>query len=249
MKNPMAPDFASLMTRALQDSVMMADLMPAGSTRIGPGRRTLDSARYRSRTKYSGADLRAIRAEKGVGSRRRARADAGGRLMRLPSAIRTRLFRRLVSLTQRRPPDFVIGSPERPYMERWWVIPRNRVFNIYLHRVLRDDDDRALHDHPWPSVSIILAGGCVEELPRDGSTEAARTRETIRRERPPGTITFRRASAPHRLITIKDRQADGTERPRACWSLFLTGPKVRTWGFLCPRGWRSRRDFEAWGCE
>jgi hypothetical protein len=47
-----------------------------------------------------------------------------------------------------RPPDFVIGG-DSPYMLRWWIIPRNKFFNIYLHRFLRSDDDRALHDHPW----------------------------------------------------------------------------------------------------
>ena len=49
----------------------------------------------------------------------------------------------------RRPADFVIGGAERPYLRRWWVIPRNRLFNVYLHQFLRSDDDRALHDHPW----------------------------------------------------------------------------------------------------
>jgi len=56
----------------------------------------------------------------------------------------------------RRPPDFVIGPPDDPYMRRWWLLPRNRVLNVYLHHVRHDDDDRALHDHPWASLSILL---------------------------------------------------------------------------------------------
>jgi hypothetical protein len=66
-----------------------------------------------------------------------------------------------------REPDFVIGadSPGGPYMRRWWIIPRNRFLNIYLHQILRDDDDRALHDHPWWNVSIILRGGYFECTP------------------------------------------------------------------------------------
>jgi len=35
-----------------------------------------------------------------------------------------------------RKPDFVIGRAGAPYLERWWVIPRNRWFNIYLHHFL-----------------------------------------------------------------------------------------------------------------
>lgn len=57
-----------------------------------------------------------------------------------------------------RAPDFVIGRTGDPYMERWWLIPRNRFFNIYLHRFWRSDDDRALHDHPWVNLSILLKG-------------------------------------------------------------------------------------------
>ena len=44
----------------------------------------------------------------------------------------------------KRPADFVIGPPERPYLLRWWIIQRNRFFNIYLHKFLRSDDDLAL---------------------------------------------------------------------------------------------------------
>jgi hypothetical protein len=30
-----------------------------------------------------------------------------------------------------------------------------------------------------------------------------------------------------------------------CWTLFITGPKVRDWGFQCPHGWRHWQDFTA----
>jgi hypothetical protein len=64
----------------------------------------------------------------------------------------------LIARAQRRSPDFVIGGDERPYLLRWWVIPRNKVFNVYLHLFLRSDDDRALHDHPWANASMLLRG-------------------------------------------------------------------------------------------
>ena len=31
---------------------------------------------------------------------------------------------------------------------------RNKIFNIYLHQIIRSDDDRALHDHPY-SVTYL----------------------------------------------------------------------------------------------
>jgi hypothetical protein len=39
-----------------------------------------------------------------------------------------------------RPPDFIIGGAARPYIQRWWLVPRNRWFNIYLHRIMRDGE-------------------------------------------------------------------------------------------------------------
>lgn len=130
-------------------------------------------------------------------------------------------------------PSFVIGSKDRPYMKRWWIIPRNRFFNIYLHNVLRDDDDRALHDHPWPNMSIVLAGGYWEVTP-DG-----------RFWRAPGSIRLRSPWARHRLELDRHEIEAGfdtvmnistlTRPARPAWSLFVTGPNVRNWGFWCKR--------------
>jgi hypothetical protein len=120
-----------------------------------------------------------------------------------------------------RAPDFVIGPPADPYLERWWLIPRNRWFNVYLHRFRHSDDDRALHDHPWWNVSILLRGEYVEITPKG---------EWVRRA---GAVVFRAARAAHRIELRKGH----------VWTLFLTGPVVREWGFLCPKGWRHWRDF------
>lgn len=63
---------------------------------------------------------------------------------------------------------FYIGGKENPYMIRWFVIPRNPWFNIYVHKFCRDDDDRALHDHPWWFVSLVLSGSYIELLSCNG---------------------------------------------------------------------------------
>ena len=121
-----------------------------------------------------------------------------------------------MKLQIRRPPDFVIGEEQAPYLRRWWIIPRNRWFNIYLHHFLRSDDDRALHDHPWMNLSILLRGQYIEVM-RHGQ-----------RLRRPWRPVLRRPTAAHRVELISERPV---------WSLFITGPKVRTWGFWCPKGW------------
>lgn len=127
-----------------------------------------------------------------------------------------------------RQPDFYIGGQEHPYCIRWWVIPRNKFFNIYLHRFLRDDDDRALHDHPWDNCSIPLRSG-YGEITKDGS----RRRRSFR-------IYFRRAETAHRVVLLRNKD-DGTLMES--WSLFITGPVRREWGFHCPKGWRHWKEF------
>lgn len=152
-------------------------------------------------------------------------------------------------------PHFVIGDPARPYLLRWYLTPWSRWWrtipwerlawwqrmlrslpNVYLHKILRSDDDRALHDHPWANVSIVLAGGYTEVLPwaqRQAGLDDHLGR-TYRQHRAPRSIVRRRATDRHRL-----------EVYGPCWSLFITGRKVREWGFYCRHGWVHWRQFVA----
>lgn len=129
-----------------------------------------------------------------------------------------------------RPPSVVIGGFDDPYMLRWYVIPRNKLFNIYLHNILRSDDD-ALHDHPWWSASLVLSDGMREVYCPDPSTPGGTTR-TRHRVMDQGDVVFRSSRVAHRLIV--DRPA---------WTLFFTGPVVRKWGFWCPKGWKPWDDY------
>lgn len=142
----------------------------------------------------------------------------------------------------RRPPDLEIGGATNPYLRRWFVIPRNRLANIYLHQFLRDDDDRALHDHPWPNLSIVLRGMYQEvafaRRPRQGEPLPP----TVIRQRRAGQWVGRHARTAHRVVLPRDAAG----RPQPCWSLFLTGPNWRSWGFWCPAGrWVHWRKFTA----
>ena len=146
----------------------------------------------------------------------------------------------LIQRLTRRPPDFVIGGVDSPYLRRWWLIPRNRFFSIYLHEILRDDDDRALHDHPWWNCSILLRGRYIEIQPL--THPLAPGKRSFRRE--PFRPVFRTARQAHRLCLELDTE---THRLRPCWSLFIRGPVIREWGFWCPQGWRRWQDFVANG--
>lgn len=145
-------------------------------------------------------------------------------------------------------PHFVIYQDGEPYLYRRFVVPRNRFFNIYLHKFVKSDYDEALHDHPWWFMSVILKGAYWEH--RADRRESARSRRTA------GSIAIRSAKTAHRVELERDEEwidpadmpdADGwyplhfTEKP--VWTLFLTGPKIRDWGFHCPKGWMPWQEF------
>lgn len=147
--------------------------------------------------------------------------------MKLPTVLINALRRRADRIAAQREPDFIIGGAEDPYLRRWWMIPRNWLFNIYLHELVRSDDDRALHDHPWLNCSILIDGAYVEHTIEAGGVN----RRVMRRA---GEIKLRRAIAAHRLEIVEGQNAR---------SIFITGPRLRSWGFHCRWGWRRWQDF------
>jgi hypothetical protein len=199
-----------------------------------------------------------------------------------------RLFDRcadaLIARASRRLPDFVIGGHENPYLLRWWLIPRNPVFNVYLHKFLRDDDDRALHDHPWLWCSVLLRGEYIEvttprfefegdaddgivrvdsAIPKGATVHAsyaiggASLTLLMRQPFARGSVRFHRPRFAHRIellpcwlgpddIDMPPRdQRDDMNLRAPCWTLFITGPRVRSWGFHCPGGWVPWQRFTA----
>lgn len=145
-----------------------------------------------------------------------------------------------------RTPDFIVGAdnPDGAYLRRWWLLPRNPVLNIYLHHFLRDDDDRALHDHPWIWCSLLLSGGYIEHTIAAGGVHR-------RQEREAGSMKVSGPWRAHRVELLKVRDFVATQpdnvRPLSCWTLFITGPRLRTWGFHCPKGWVPWQRFTAAG--
>jgi len=154
--------------------------------------------------------------------------------MRLPAPITRTLYRRAARIMREREPDRVIGTQ---YLRRWHLVARNNRLNVYLHEFTGSDDDRALHDHPYRSMSIILRGRYWEHLPAYPATPGdGHTHVYIRTT---GDITTRAADAAHR-IAIPPRHATPAN---PVITLFITGPRHREWGFWCPKGWRHWRKF------
>ncbi len=138
--------------------------------------------------------------------------------MKLPRSVLFFLKRRAAEISSR-PPSKVIGTE---YLSRWHVLPKNPLFNIYLHHVQGNDPDSHLHDHPWLfNCSIVLRGEIDETLPK---------RHRFLQE---GSVTARMSRAPHRLDL----------RSKDSLTLFLTGPKIRKWGFYTESGWVASDDY------
>jgi len=136
----------------------------------------------------------------------------------------------------RRLVDYLIRRAEKTpyihlhgYLERYWLFPYGSLpfgIAIRLHHILRSDNDRHLHDHPWAFLSIVLRGGYWEQRScrccLDGNCGYAPCRW-----RGPGSIAFRRASTWHRLGLPSAIDADSS-----CWTLFISFRAKQDWGFL-----------------
>lgn len=114
----------------------------------------------------------------------------------------------------------VICIEGMPYLERYWVGAAFGV-TVYLHRFLRPDEERWLHDHPWRwSAGLVLSGGYVEE--RLSHWDPAVGYCVAIREVRPGRLNVLGAGAFHRVAHVRP----GT------WTLFVTGRRCKGWGFL-----------------
>lgn len=100
-----------------------------------------------------------------------------------------------------------LGLDECPYVIRW--IAETPWLSVRVHHWIASDDPRGHHDHPWSFLTFVLRGGYEDRSP-DGTDYLKAP-----------AVRFR--SALHRHYVYPDE--DG------CWTLLLTGPIIRPWGF------------------
>lgn len=115
------------------------------------------------------------------------------------------------------------------YLRRWnFWLPRG--WSIKLHQILRADDDRCQHTHPWIMVRVILWGGYIEERGPDGR------QYWLLPWRPwaPWRIYISRTNFRHRITRLLCSSS---------WTLALCGPQVLPWGFFTKTGWVPWRQF------
>ena len=117
------------------------------------------------------------------------------------------------------------------YLRRW-ILASLFGWKIYLHKIVRADHDRCLHDHPFGFFGIILKGGYIEDLPVG---KAGDTSDIIRRTNKPFTFINRLGPGfTHRIHKLLNGNS---------WTLLIRTPTNRRWGFFTPEGWMHWKDF------
>ncbi len=117
------------------------------------------------------------------------------------------------------------------YMLRYWIFFKRRKhgINFRLHNILRSDNDRHQHNHPWFFISIILTGGYTEEW-----TERHADYDLERTEwHGPGSILFRKANHFHRVLMPE----------KETWTFVITFGKKQEWGFRTEKGFIGWREY------
>lgn len=142
----------------------------------------------------------------------------------------------------------IVNCDHEPYLYRWYVI-RTKYVGVFIHQFVRSDEDRALHDHPWPFVVLPLWRGYIEHSERDKNFQEikaivdawnpfeTRVREinlaidekvpVRRRVLPILGLGCRSSLYRHRVELI-----DG----KPSWSLFIRFKECRIWGFWPKEG-------------
>lgn len=151
------------------------------------------------------------------------------------STLKSKVVDALIRRAKRTPYMHLYHADGTPYMERYWLL-ESRWLSIKVHHICSPDYDRHMHDHPWWFASLILRGWYWEERPAfnppvfgpDGREHS------IGEIRTPGSIAFRRLGARHYITNVSDG---------GVWSLFVTGPRAKKWGFYTEDGWVYWKDY------
>jgi hypothetical protein len=102
-----------------------------------------------------------------------------------------------------------------PFPTRLGFLP-----TTFLHHFRDSDQEEELHNHPWEiALSLVLAGGYREERCVYQDTDSVVTAE---RDLFPFSFNTIRKDDYHR-VTLFQHDA---------WTLFITGKKAQSWGFL-----------------
>lgn len=118
-----------------------------------------------------------------------------------------------------------LGRGECPYLRRW--VLDFKFSSLRLHHWMASDDQRHPHDHPWWFWSLVLRGRMTECPANVDPLRPGKLREV-------GSLEFFQAEHRH---SVRVTPGEG------CWTLLLTGPEKRVWGFWVNGRFRKRNKY------
>lgn len=154
----------------------------------------------------------------------------------------------LIVRAQRTPYQHIMSADgAEMYMGRWWLFnPYSREthkpalwwcpWSFRIHHIMRHDEDRDLHDHPWNARTVILRGSYTEErLEPAGIADITK----------PGPLLWVEELDDLFKVSMKTRNPGDTARlnhgeyhridqisPGGVYTLFITSKWRGDWGFL-----------------
>lgn len=103
---------------------------------------------------------------------------------------------------------------------RRWAVVETKLFNIYVHNILKSDEEQDPHDHPWAFLSFVLSGGYSERVWAPFGTHLF--------VRGPGAIVYHSTKDFHKLTLLRDQ----------AWTLVFTGSRTHDpWGYRTMSSW------------
>ena len=141
-------------------------------------------------------------------------------------------------------------SGTKQQMIRYYILFKERChdnrFNIYIHKIMRSDEDD-LHDNPWGYFTFILSGGyweTVGDVEVNIDNDEIASFKTTQHWRGPFYMQKVDDMHVHRLELKKD---EDTGENISCWSLFIPFRKSRDWGFYTMESngfkWKSAEEY------
>ncbi len=153
----------------------------------------------------------------------------------------------LISRAQRTPYVHITSADGRSiYMGRWWLFNAypspygNRsqsrhiswLPSVRIHHICRADQDRDLHDHPWNARTFVLRGWYTEERPWSALSDCEALAADGAAPGYADRAIFRRVSGYTGRVLFGQYHRISEVPPNGVWTLFITGKKRGTWGFL-----------------
>ena len=127
----------------------------------------------------------------------------------------------ILNLLDKIPNKTIVNCDRQPYLRRWYLF-RTKPFAIFLHRFFRSDEDRALHDHPWPFITFILWRGYIEHTQTCKENHCERPSHKSAKRKWPMMVCYRPAEWRHRVELVKGKPA---------WTIVFRFRERRMWGF------------------